>query len=152
MSIHTASVTWRRATPAFTYESYDRGHRWTFGSGTSIDASAAADFRGDAAKVNPEEAFVAALSSCHMLTFLAIAARKRLVVDAYDDDAEGHLEKNAEGRLAVTRVTLRPRVRFAPDTTVDDAELADLHAKAHENCFIAQSVRTDVRVEPVQAD
>jgi organic hydroperoxide reductase OsmC/OhrA len=148
MSHHLARITWRRATPDFTYDSYDRTHAWQIGEATHITASSAAEFKGDPTKANPEEAFVAALSSCHMLTFLAIAARKRLVVDAYEDAAEGFLEKNATGKLAVTRVILHPRVTFAPGTTVDAEGLAHLHTVSHENCFIAQSVTTDVRVEP----
>ncbi|MDP2312373.1 MAG: OsmC family protein [Pseudomonadota bacterium] len=148
MSAHTATISWSRTTPDFAYDTYDRTHRISFGGGIAVAASSAPAFLGDPAKVNPEEQLVAALSSCHMLTFLAIAAKKRLVVDRYEDAAEGWLEKNAEGRLAVTRVVLRPKVSFAPGATVDAAMLADLHHKAHDNCFIAQSVKTDVRVEP----
>ena len=90
---------------------------------------------------------MAALSSCHMLTFLAIAARKRFVVDAYEDDAVGFLEKNGAGALAVTRVLLRPRIAFAGDGPAPEV-LEKMHHLAHETCFIANSVRTDVRVEP----
>jgi organic hydroperoxide reductase OsmC/OhrA len=98
-------------------------------------------------RVDPEQAFVAALSACHMLTFLAIAAKKRLVVDEYTDEAVGFLEKNDEGKLAMTRVTLRPRVRFAPDAAPSDEELAGLHQSAHKHCFIANSVKTRVSVD-----
>lgn len=146
MSEHHASVRWNRTTPDFTYDTYDRGHQVRFGSGIEVPASAAADFKGDPTRVNPEEAFVGALSSCHMLTFLAIAARKRLVVESYEDDATGELDKNADGKLAMTKVVLRPRVRFASE--VDAATLAKMHATAHANCFIALSVTTDVVVEP----
>jgi organic hydroperoxide reductase OsmC/OhrA len=114
MSEHHASVRWTRTTPDFTYDTYDRGHQVRYGSGIEVPASAAADFKGDPTRVNPEEAFVGALSSCHMLTFLAIAARKHLVVERYEDDAVGTLDKNAEGRLAVTKVVLHPRVTFDP--------------------------------------
>ncbi len=148
MSTHSATITWSRATPDFTYDGYDRSHTIRYEGGTVVAASSAPDFKGDATKVNPEEALVGALSSCHMLTFLAIAARKRLVVDAYDDNAVGWLEKNEQGRLAVTRVVLRPAVRFAEGTVVDAATLADLHEKAHVNCFVANSVKTVVTVEP----
>jgi organic hydroperoxide reductase OsmC/OhrA len=119
-----------------------------YGGGIEVAASSAPDFLGDGARVNPEEAFVGALSSCHMLTFLAIAARKRLVVDAYEDTAEGFLEKNEDGRLAVTRVILRPKIRFAEGTDVSAETLAALHESSHTHCFIAQSVRTTVTVEP----
>lgn len=146
MSHHTAAIRWSRTTPDFTYDSYDRGHTWRSGSGVEVAASSAPEFKGDGTRMNPEEALVAALSSCHMLTFLAIAARKGLVVDAYEDDAEGVLEKEG-GKLWMTRVTLRPRVRFG-GTPPDAAALAHLHEQAHANCFIANSVRTEVRVEP----
>lgn len=148
MSIHEARIDWKRGTPDFAYETYDRTHAWTFGGGARIEASSAPEFKGDPALPNPEEALVAALSSCHMLTFLAMCAKRELTVDAYEDAADGHLERNAEGRLAITRVTLRPRVRFAPGTTVDAAALARLHEAAHRGCFIAASVRTEVTVEP----
>ena len=97
--------------------------------------------------VDPEEAFVAAISSCHMLTFLAVASRKRLVVDRYEDAAVGIMEKNQEGKLAVTRVELNPRVTFADPAAVAPDELERLHHLAHENCFIANSVRTEIDVK-----
>lgn len=150
MSEHKASVVWKRTSTDFTYDTYNRSHEWRFKGGHSVPASSAPAYRGDADRVDPEDAFVAALSSCHMLTFLAIAARKRLVVDAYEDDAVGHLEKGADGKLWMTRVTLRPRVVFSGDTPVDAAALDDLHHKAHEGCFIANSVKTQVGVEPVK--
>ncbi len=147
MSEHHVTVSWERTTEDFTYESYSRNHVWTFEGGVTVPASAAPGFRGDAGRVDPEEAFVAALSSCHMLTFLALAARKRLVVDGYHDAAVGFLEKNAEGRLAITRVVLRPEVAFreaAPSPEVVER----MHHQSHEACFIASSVKTDVQVEP----
>jgi organic hydroperoxide reductase OsmC/OhrA len=113
-----------------------------------VQASAAPACRGSAGLVDPEEAFVAALSSCHMLTFLAYAAKRRFVVERYRDRAVGFLEKNAEGRLAVTRVVLRPEVVFADGSAPAADELEELHHKAHEACFIANSVTTTVTVEP----
>jgi organic hydroperoxide reductase OsmC/OhrA len=151
MSEHRATVAWRRTSDSFDYDAYNRDHEWTFEGGVRVPASSAPDFRGDAERVDPEKALVAALSGCHMLTFLAVCARKRLVVDSYDDEAVGYLEKNAEGKLAVTRVVLRPRVSFGGDGPPPDDELAQLHAKAHHNCFIANSVRTEVTVEPADA-
>ena len=148
MSEHRASVRWARGDVPFSYEGYPCRHRWTFGGGAALDGSSAPEYLGDAALPNPEEALVVALSSCHMLSFLAIAARKRLSVDAYEDEAVGHMEKNAEGRLAVTRVELRPRVRFT-GAAPDKAELARLHAQAHHVCFIANSVKTEVTVTPL---
>lgn len=142
-----ACVRWQRTSADFQYESYNRAHDVAFGSGTVIKASSAPAYRGEPDRVNPEEQFVGALSSCHMLTFLAIAAKKRFVVDAYDDDASGVLDKNAEGRLAMTSVTLRPKVVFGGDRHPTDDELAAMHETAHQGCFIAQSVKTDVRCE-----
>src|SRR5262245_53407299 len=105
MSEHKATISWRRETPDFAYETYNRDHDWSFDAGIMVRASATPAYQGNAACVDPDEAFVASLSACHMLTFLAIAARKGLVVDAYHDEAAGVLEKAAEGRLAITRVT-----------------------------------------------
>ena len=147
MSEHRATVSWRRESDDFAYESYNRGHGWSFDSGVEVPASAAPDFLGDPDRVDPEEAFVAAISSCHMLTFLAIAARKRLVVDGYRDEAVGHMEKNEDGRLAITRVVLRPRIEFAGDGAPSADVLEKMHHQAHEHCFIANSVRTEVTVE-----
>lgn len=150
MSEHRATVTWRNAGSTLDYETYSRDHEWRCKDGrVQIAASAAPAFKGNAATIDPEDALVAALSSCHMLTFLAIAARRRLTVEAYADDAVGHLEKNADGALAVTRVELRPRVRFAAGVAVSADEFARLHHKAHEQCFIANSVRTEVTCAPV---
>ena len=146
MSEHRVAVAWDRGGADFTYETYSRSHVVTFGGGVSIPASAAPEFRGSPERVNPEEAFVAALSSCHMLTFLALAARKRLVVESYRDDAVGILDKNEAGKLAMTQVTLRPVVRFAEPVARE--VLDKLHHQAHEHCFIASSVKTEVRVEP----
>ena len=110
-------------------------------------ASAAPAYLGNPQLVDPEEAFIASLSSCHMLTFLAIASRKRLVVESYIDEATGWLEKNASGGLAITRVVLRPRVVFSGDKSPSPEELAQLHDQAHHACFIANSVKTEVSVE-----
>jgi organic hydroperoxide reductase OsmC/OhrA len=146
---HHASVIWTRTSPDFTYDTYNRAHEVRYKSGAIVVPSSGAPmFKGDADRVDPEEAFVAALSACHMLTFLAICARKRITVDAYEDDAVGFLEKGENGKLWMTRVTLKPRVRFADGAAVDAAKLADIHHKSHEECFIANSVKTDVTVEP----
>jgi len=146
MSEHRVTVSWERTTEDFSYEAYSRNHLWSFEGGIEVPASAAPGFLGEAERVDPEEAFVAALSSCHMLTFLAIAARKRLVVDGYHDAAVGYLEKDADGKLAITRVILRPEVTFAAAPSPEAIE--KMHHQSHEHCFIANSVKTDVRVEP----
>ena len=147
MSEHRITVEWQRATPDFSFETYSRDHSWTFEGGVTVQASAAPTYLGSPALVDPEEAFVAALSSCHMLTFLAIAARKRLVVDGYRDSAVGFMEKNENGRLAVTRVVLRPAITFAEAPPAE--ELARMHEQSHRNCFIANSVKTAISVDPV---
>ena len=110
--------------------------------------SSTLELRGNPNYVNPEELLLGALSSCHMMTFLAVAARDGWVVDAYDDQALAYLEKNAEGRMAVARVTLRPRVKFGGERAPDPEALRKLHEKAHRGCFIAASVKTAVSVEP----
>lgn len=149
MSEHHAGVRWKRTSADFTYETYNRAHEVRFKNGAiTLAASSAPSFRGDADRVDPEEAFVASLSACHMLTLLAICARKRLTVESYDDDAVGYLEKGENGKLWVARATLRPRIRFAADMTVDDGTLAKIHHQSHEECFIANSVKTDVSIEP----
>jgi organic hydroperoxide reductase OsmC/OhrA len=146
---HHATITWRRTSDTFTYDTYNRAHEWRF-HGTTVPASSAPDYRGDAARVNPEEALVAALSSCHMLTFLALAAKRRFSLDSYSDEAVGYLEKNESGQLAITRVTLRPRIQWSAGINVSQSDLEKLHHQAHEGCFIANSVKTAVSVEPQQ--
>ncbi len=148
MSGHKVTVDWERETPDFAYETYNRDHDWVFDAGVTVRASANPAYLGSESCVDPEEAFVASLSSCHMLTFLAIAARKRYVVDGYKDEAVGVLAKDATGRLAMTRVTLRPQVRFGGEKMPGPEQLRQLHDQAHHACFIANSVKTEVVVEP----
>ena len=147
MSEHKVTVEWERETESFSYDAYNRDHLWTFDGGVRVAASAAPAFRGNPANVNPEEALVAALSSCHMLTFLALAARKQFVVDGYLDHAVGFLEKNADGKLAMTRVILRPKVTFGGPNIPDMDQIKSFHERAHTECFIANSVLTKVTVE-----
>lgn len=146
MSEHRMTVRWQRTSDGFDYQRFNRDHEWDFGAGLTLPASSAPDYLGAADRVDPEQAFVAALSSCHMLTFLALASKRRFVVESYEDEAVGTLEQNADGRMAMTRVELRPRVRFAEGAGPDEATLAQLHDKAHKYCFIANSVTTDVTV------
>jgi len=148
MSEHHASVVWHRTSADFTYDTYNRAHEVRYKSGAIVvPSSSASAFKGDDDRVDPEEAFVASLSACHMLTFLAICARKRITVESYEDDAVGLLEKDG-GKLWMTRVTLKPRVRFAGGAEMNEAKLADIHHKSHEECFIGNSVKTDVTVVP----
>ncbi len=151
MSEHSVTLSWERRGREFTYEAYSRDHAWSFDGGSVVKASAAPGYKGNPALVDPEEAFVASLSSCHMLTFLALAAKGRFVVDRYTDRAVGFMEKNEDGRLAIARVVLRPEIRFGDPRAPTPQELAALHEKSHEHCFIANSVRTSVTVEQPQA-
>jgi len=155
MSEYTAVVTWERNGARFTDNRYSRAHRWSFDGGIEVPASASPNVvpvpQSVAAAVDPEEAFVAALASCHMLWFLSIAAKRGFLVESYRDKATGVMAKNADGRLAMTQVTLRPEVVFAADRRPPPAEYAAMHHEAHEECFIACSVKTDVRCEPVDA-
>jgi organic hydroperoxide reductase OsmC/OhrA len=151
MSEHKAHIAWQRGDREFTYDTYSRDHTWRFDGGVEIVGSAAPGFLGNPEHVDPEEAFVASVASCHMLTFLAIAARKRFVVDRYEDEAVGHMEKNDRGKLAITRVLLRPAIRFGGAKTPTPDEITQLHHQAHENCFIANSVRTEIEVAPTGA-
>ena len=148
MSEHKATIEWKRESPDFSFETYNRDHDWSFDAGITVRASAAPAYKGNERCVDPEEAFVASLASCHMLTFLAVACKRRHVVDDYRDEAIGVLGKDAEGRLAITRVTLRPRVTFGGERTPTPEELRQLHEQAHHACFIANSVKTEVVVEP----
>jgi organic hydroperoxide reductase OsmC/OhrA len=152
MSEYFATIEWNRSGAVFTDNKYSRGHRWSFDGGVEVPASSSPHsvrlpFSVENA-VDPEEALVAALSSCHMLTFLYLAAKKKFLVESYRDEAVGFMEKNAEGRLAITRVTLRPEIKFGGELIPTADELAQLHHAAHEECYIANSVKTDVRVEP----
>jgi organic hydroperoxide reductase OsmC/OhrA len=147
MSEHRADVEWQRRGGAFDHESFDRTHRWSFPGGSGIDASSAPEYSGRADLPNPEQALAVALSSCHMLTFLSLAARKRWLVESYRDEASAWLGKNADGRLAVTKVVLRPRIAFGGSAPASEA-VAQLHEQAHKHCFVANSVRCEVLVEP----
>ena len=151
MSTYTARIHWtREGGDDFAKGRYSRAHTWAFDGGAVVPASSSPHVVplpwSDAAGVDPEEAFVASLSSCHMLFFLDFARRAGLVVDAYSDEAEGVMAKRDDGRMAMTLVTLRPRVTWGEEGPDADA-LAALHHKAHEACFIANSVTSEVKIE-----
>ena len=146
MSEHNATILWSRDGKDFGYKTYSRDHLWRFDNGIEVPASATPAYLGNPGRVDPEAAFVAALSSCHMLTFLALASNKGFVVDRYEDHATGHLEKNAAGKYAITRVELKPRIAFSGAKQPAAADLDWLHDKAHKECFIANSVTTEVTV------
>ena len=149
MSEYKAALRWQHTSGDFAAKTFSRDHTVTFPGGITIDASSAPAFQGNPAFVNPEEAFVASLASCHMLTFLAIAAFKGFAVEAYSDDAVGVLARNDDRTIAMTRVTLHPRVIFGGAKLPSEEDLRKLHESAHRKCFIANSVKTEVVVEPV---
>ncbi|HEY0846333.1 MAG TPA: OsmC family protein [Noviherbaspirillum sp.] len=150
MHTYEATVTWSRGEQPFTDNRYSRGHTWYFDGGAQVPASSSPLVvpvpMSVAANVDPEEAFVASVSSCHMLFFLSIAAKRGFVVDSYVDRAFGVMEKNAEGKMAMTRVTLRPDMAFGGDRRPSDEEIARIHHASHEQCFIANSIKTEVVV------
>ena len=153
MTSYTATVRWKRgADDAFAQGRYTRVHEWAFDGGAVVPASASPHVvpkpYSDEAAVDPEEAFIASLSSCHMLFFLDFARRAGFVVESYADRGEGIVEKGADGRIAMTRVTLRPHVEWGGGKEPDEAQLTELHHKAHDACFIANSVTTKIKVEP----
>jgi organic hydroperoxide reductase OsmC/OhrA len=152
MSEHFADISWALGKDGeFLTNKYSRGHKWNFDGGIEVFASSSPHVvpvpYSVEEYVDPEEAFVASLSSCHMLWFLAMAAKYKFVVTSYRDKASGVMAKNAEGKLAMTEVTLRPVVEFDKEAKPTQEQLAGLHHEAHEKCFIANSVKTDVRVE-----
>jgi organic hydroperoxide reductase OsmC/OhrA len=152
MSTYTATVSWSRGDQAYTDGKYSRGHTWRFDGGIEVPGSSSPHVvrppLSVGAAVDPEEAFVASLASCHMLFFLDFARRAGFRVDRYEDAAEGVLAKGADGRMAMTLVTLHPRVEWSGDKRPTDADIAHLHHESHEACFIANSVKSEVRIEP----
>ena len=152
MSEYSAVIRWARGDDeAFSDNQYSRGHTWEFDGGVTVPASSSPHvvplpFSVEA-NVDPEEAFIAALSSCHMLTFLGIAAKQKYVIDSYVDDAIGVLEEDESGRSSVTKVTLRPDIVFSGIKIPTAKQLDKLHHLAHKNCFIANSVKTEIKVE-----
>ncbi|MCU0699116.1 MAG: OsmC family protein [Myxococcaceae bacterium] len=151
MSTHTATIRWARE-GEFARKKYQRAHRWFFDGGVEVPAAASPHvvpkpWTTEAA-VDPEEAFVAAIASCHMLTFLFLAANEGFVAESYEDDAAGLLANDEGGGQSVTEVTLRPRIVWAEGRAPDAAKLEALHARAHRECFISRSVKSSIRIEP----
>ena len=152
MSAYTATIRWtRNSDERFVDGKYSRAHQWRFDGGAVVPASSSPSVVripfSDPAGVDPEEALVASLSSCHMLFFLDFAKRPGFVIDAYEDNAEGVMAKRADGRVAMTLVTLKPRITFSGEKRPSAADLQALHHQAHEACYIANSVNFEVRVE-----
>jgi organic hydroperoxide reductase OsmC/OhrA len=146
MSEHTINIEWSRKTPDFNYDTYSRNHSIGFGAIGKICGSAAPEFHGDPHCIDPEQAFVMALASCHMLTFLAIACKKGFIIDRYIDKAIGELGKNKSGKMAMTKVELRPEVVFSGTKVPTDEEFNMLHDRAHVGCIISNSIASCVEV------
>lgn len=152
MAKYSARVCWKREKgESFSDQKYSRAHRWEFDGGAVIEASPSPYIvplpYSVEAHVDPEEAFVASLSSCHMLFFLHLAAKQAFVCDVYEDNAVGELGKNIKGEMSMTKVTLKPRALFCGDRQPTLSELEDLHHQAHQACFIANSVKTQIVTE-----
>lgn len=147
---YRASLKWTRGDAQFTDQRYSRGHSWSFDGGITVPASSSPlSVRlpySVAEAVDPEEAFVAAVSSCHLLTFLYVAAKQGYVVDSYTDEAAGEMTKNERGKMWVSKVTLNPAIVFAGDKRPSQEQFDDLHHLSHEECFIANSVKSEVIV------
>jgi organic hydroperoxide reductase OsmC/OhrA len=152
MSEYSAKISWLRGDASFIDNHYSRAHSWRFDGGVEVPASSSPHVvpvpMSVEAAVDPEEAFIASLASCHMLWFLSLAAAQRFCVDSYEDAAVGVLGKNTAGKIAMTTVTLKPRVEFSGEHRPTAIAFEALHHKAHEKCFIANSVTTEVRCEP----
>lgn len=146
-----ATVEWERGTQDFAGQRYSRAHDWVFDGGLRVPASSSPLSvplpMSDPANIDPEEALVAAVSSCHMLFFLALAAQRGYVIDQYRDHAVGILDKNGEGKMAMTKITLRPAIVFSGAERPGAAQLDALHHAAHERCYVANSLKTEVVVK-----
>ena len=155
MASYTVDLLWERGEQDFLSNRYSRRHLIRFDGGAVLAGSSSPHVVpqpwSDASAVDPEEAFVASLSSCHMLWFLSIAAKRGVCVDRYADAAEGVMARNAERRMAMTVVTLRPTVAFSGAVQPTPEQVANMHHEAHDECFIANSVKTEVRCEPQMA-
>lgn len=146
MSEHIVDISWTHAPSPLADNTYDRNHRVSFGNSQQVLASSAPDFKGDPAGVDPEQLLISALASCHMLTFLAIAELKGYAIKSYDDKARGFLEKGESGRFEVTLIQLKPQIVFSDDKEPDAEALKRMHASAHKNCFVANSIKTKVEI------
>ncbi|MCC6914656.1 MAG: OsmC family protein [Rhodospirillaceae bacterium] len=154
MSDHKTIVEWAKPTPDFLKGRYSREHTWSFDGGATVLASSSPSIvpvpLSNPAGVDPEEGFIAAISSCHMLTFLDLARRKGFAVERYRDEAVGHMAKNAEGVMWVSEVILNPQIAYTGEKQPTQAEVDELHHAAHKLCFIGNSVKTDVKVAPAR--
>jgi organic hydroperoxide reductase OsmC/OhrA len=152
MPTYKAGIQWKRNGARFVDQKYQRIHTWTFENGLKLQAAASPHIVGasftDTSVIDPEEAFTASVGSCHMLWFLSLAAGRGFVVNRYLDQSEGTLEKNSEGRMAMTKVLIQPVVSFDAENAPSEDVFLKLHQQAHRKCFIANSVKSDIEIFP----
>ena len=146
MSVFTTNIEWKQTSSDFSYEKYNRNHTITFSGAHTLKNSAAPEYFGNSDMSNPEELIAAALASCHMLTFLAVASKSGYNVQSYNCKAEALLAKNDEGKMSITEITLTPEIVYNGDKLPTPEQLKSLHDKSHKNCFIAQSLKTKVNI------
>lgn len=146
MSIHEAVISWNRTPHSSDPATYSRNHVVTLSGDQKVDVSASVEFKGDASCADPEQMLVSAVSSCHMLFFLAIAEFQGFVVESYEDNPQGYLEKSANGGMEVTRIILAPKIIFGGDKRPDQAAISKIHENAHKNCFIRNSIKASVEI------
>lgn len=147
MANHSASIHWQRNGQDFNYETYDRIYTIKFGGGKNIQASNPKDYFGKSELPNPEELLVSALSGCYMQTFLAVACKNGYIIDSYLDNAIGITNKNVHGKISVTEITLHPQIKFADSKLPDDDAINKMREKAHANCFISNSINSQINIE-----
>ncbi|TGK11214.1 OsmC family protein [Leptospira stimsonii] len=148
MSEHTIGLNWKKGPEDFKYDSYDRTHILQYAGGQTLNGSSTTETYGKSEHANPEELLASSVCSCHFLTFLAVAAKSRYIVSAYEDKAIAILEKNSEGKMVVTKIDLYPKVTFEGEKIPDQEVLIELHEKAHRNCFISNSIKSEVKIHP----
>jgi len=155
MSTYTAKISWKNDSPdTFTKNRYTRGHTWTFDGGVEVPASSSphsvrVPFSVEEA-VDPEEALVASASSCHMLTFLWVASKNGFVIESYEDNAVGEMTKNENGVEWMSKITLDPKIEWSADKIPSVEELAEMHHQAHEQCYIANSIKPEIVVKGIE--
>jgi len=150
MSEHSAQIKWSRGHENFADDSYSRGHQWVLDGGFSVPASSAPGIpHSVAAAIDPEEGVLASLGSCHMLFFLALAMRKGFIVDDYCDSPVGTIGRNDKGKNALVEIIMRPAATFSGDVLPTQEDIDALHARAHSLCYVANSLNSDIKIEPV---
>lgn len=154
MSEYFAKIKWvRGSNESYIDNKYSRGHEWIFDGGVTIQASSSPHIvplpYSVAENVDPEEAFIASVSSCHMLFFLGIAAKRKYVIDSYVDDAIGIMEKDKDGNISMTKITLKPNIQFSGDRKPTMEQIEKMHHQSHKECFIANSIKTEIITEIV---